>query len=108
VPEPFGLAAVEAVASGIPVIIPQAALLAREIADLGCGLTFENGNIETLAAAMRRLADDDALIRTMSANCLRQRSGMAHTSLSWAEALFELYDEILERAHAGQEAALAG
>lgn len=99
VPEPFGLAALEAVGSGIPVILPNAALLGDEIAQLGCGLTFQNGRPETLATAMRRLAGDDALIRTMSANCLHHAGDLAHTPISWGDALIDVYGRILERAN---------
>nr|WP_246451221.1 glycosyltransferase [Rhizobium paranaense] len=97
VPEPFGLAALEAVTSGIPVILPDAALLGDEIAELGCGLTFQSGKVETLAGAMRRFASDNMLIRLMSVNCMRRSSGLAHTPASWRDALITLYDRILER-----------
>nr|WP_246432533.1 glycosyltransferase family 4 protein [Rhizobium leucaenae] len=97
VPEPFGLAALEAVTSGIPVILPDAALLGDEIAELGCGLTFQSGKVETLAGAMRRLAGDNMLIRLMSVNCMRRSSGLAHTPASWRDALMTLYKRILER-----------
>ncbi|MDL2401332.1 glycosyltransferase family 4 protein [Rhizobium mayense] len=98
VPEPFGLAALEAVTSGIPVILPDAALLSQEIAELGCGVTFQSGKVESLAAAMRRLASDNMLIRLMSVNCIRRSSGLAHTPASWRDALISLYGRILERA----------
>jgi glycosyltransferase involved in cell wall biosynthesis len=99
VPEPFGLAALEAVTSGIPVILPDAALLGEELAVLGCGLTFQSGKVETLASGMRRLSGDDMLLRLMSVNCMRRSSEMAHTPASWREALLALYDRVLRRAN---------
>ncbi|WP_376743018.1 glycosyltransferase family 4 protein [Ensifer canadensis] len=99
VPEPFGLAALEAIASGIPVILTDAALLADEIAALGCGVKFRIADIEDLAAAMRSLATDDALIRQMSENCFRQAATLAHTPETWADALVDLYGRVLHRAY---------
>ena len=99
VPEPFGLAALEAVTSGIPVILPDAALLGEEIATLGCGLTFQSGKVETLASGIRRLASDDMLLRLMSVNCIRRSGDLAHTPASWLEALLKLYDGVLQRAN---------
>ncbi|WP_113404605.1 glycosyltransferase family 4 protein [Rhizobium sp. SYY.PMSO] len=99
VPEPFGLAALEAVTSGIPVILPDTALLGDELAALGCGLTFQSGKVETLASGMRRLAGDDMLLRLMSMNCIRRSSDLAHTPASWLDALLDLYDGVLKRAN---------
>jgi glycosyltransferase involved in cell wall biosynthesis len=99
VPEPFGLAALEAVTSGIPVILPDAALLGDELEALGCGLTFQSGKVETLASGMRRLANDDMLLRWMSVNCIRQSGELAHTPASWRDALLVLYEHILKRAN---------
>lgn len=101
VPEPFGLAALEAVSSGIPVIIPDSALLGREIAERGCGLTFRAGDIGSFAEAYRVMASDDELVRAMSARCLQAAPTMAHTEASWGEALLELYERVLERADSG-------
>ncbi|GGE97078.1 glycosyltransferase family 4 protein [Stappia taiwanensis] len=97
VPEPFGLVAVEAVGSGIPVILPDAALLAPEIVDHGCGLTFKSGNPASLAAAIGEILRDDGKVRHMSASALLAAPGMALTSRSWGEALTSLYAEVLER-----------
>ncbi|MBN8952380.1 MULTISPECIES: glycosyltransferase family 4 protein [unclassified Rhizobium] len=102
VPEPFGLAALEAVTSGIPVILPDMALLGDELAMLGCGSVFQSGKVEALAGGLRRLAGDDMLLRLMSVNCLRRSSEMAHTPASWRQALLALYDRVLERANAAR------
>ncbi|NLS00458.1 glycosyltransferase family 4 protein [Rhizobium sp. P38BS-XIX] len=100
VPEPFGLAALEAVTSGIPVILPDTALLGEELVSLGCGLTFQSGKVETLASGMRQLASDDMLLRLMSVNCIRRSGDLAHTPASWLDALLKLYDGILQRSSA--------
>ncbi|OOG69080.1 glycosyltransferase family 4 protein [Sinorhizobium sp. A49] len=99
VPEPFGLAALEAVSCGIPVILPDAALLADEIVALGCGLKFRIADVEHLATAMRSIAADDALVHRMSDNCLREAAGLAHSPESWADELIALYGRVLQRAN---------
>jgi len=107
VPEPFSLAALEAVASGIPVIVPSAALLGNEIAGLNCGLTFRSGNVRSLAGAMRQIVSDDMSLRQMSINCLREAPKLANTHESWGDALVELYRDVLlkTRAAGGLQAA---
>jgi glycosyltransferase involved in cell wall biosynthesis len=106
VPEPFGLAALEAVSSGVPVIMPDAALLGNEIAGLGCGLTFTSGRIETLASAIRRMAANNVLVKRMSLNCLAHADSLAHTADSWRDALIALYGSMLARAAAPGSAAV--
>ncbi|UJW77395.1 glycosyltransferase family 4 protein [Rhizobium sp. SL42] len=98
VPEPFSLAALEAVSSGIPVIIPDSALLSTEIAQLGCGFAFAHGNLEALAARLRQMAGDDVLIRRFADNCRDHAPALASTHASWIEALLVLYGDVLDRA----------
>lgn len=59
VPEPFGITIVEAMAHGVPAVVPQyggAAWVAGE-----AGVTFENENASSLATAIRTLLADSAL-----------------------------------------------
>lgn len=95
VPEPFSLAAVEAVVSGIPVIVPDAALIGAEIAEQGCGLTFRSGDVASLAQAIRSMQSDDRLIETMAGNCLRAGPGLGNTAESWGRALVDYYGTVL-------------
>lgn len=98
VPEPFGLAALEAVGSGIPVVLPSHALLAAELAEAGAAFTFPTLGIEALAAKLRRLADDDDLVSAMSENARSCAPHLANTTQSWLSALLDLYAGILHDA----------
>jgi glycosyltransferase involved in cell wall biosynthesis len=108
VPEPFALAAIEAIGSGIPVIMPDAALLGNELKTAGCGLTFKTGDTASLAAAMRTLAADDALLQTMSIRGFTDAPGLANSPASWGEGLLALYAKILHRTEAAGVASAAG
>ncbi len=104
VPEPFSLAALEAVSSGIPVIMPDSALLGAEITARECGLVFRSGDTVALAEGLRHLAIDDGLIGKMAQNCRREAPRLAHTATSWIEALMALYGRVLERSEMSRSA----
>jgi glycosyltransferase involved in cell wall biosynthesis len=57
-PEPFGQVVIEGMASGLPVIAAAAGGPAEIIADGVDGLLTPPGDVDALAAALRRLADD--------------------------------------------------
>lgn len=59
-PEPFGIAFVEALYAGLPVVSTRMGG-ASEIVDETCGLLVEPGNPDSLAWALRSLLDDPAL-----------------------------------------------
>jgi glycosyltransferase involved in cell wall biosynthesis len=72
-PEPFGIAYIEALAAGLPVIASQAGG-AIEIVDRSCGLLVPPGDTGGLAAALERTIVDDALrARLAAAASLRAR-----------------------------------
>ncbi|WP_048645956.1 glycosyltransferase family 4 protein [Nitratireductor soli] len=102
VPEPFGLAALEAAGSGIPVILPSEALLSSEIEASGSGMSFPAGDVGGLAGAMRAVAGDDAEVQRMSRNARRTAADLAHTPQSWAAALMTLYCALVDRAMAAE------
>lgn len=72
-PEPFGLALVEALFSGLP-IVTTALGGAREVADGTCAIIVPPGDPAALAAALAGLLDDPALRAKLSAGApLRAR-----------------------------------
>ncbi|WP_312796324.1 glycosyltransferase family 4 protein [Tianweitania sp.] len=90
-PEPFGMAAVEAAGSGLPIIINDQANIAEEAVQGGFGLTFTTGSVAALAAAMRRLADDDALIERMSAQARSRAKELTQSESAWCDQLMARY-----------------
>ena len=90
-PEPFGLVAGEALWSGIPVITAESALMAPEIVRVGAGLACNPRDEHALAAAMRRLMEDDDETRRLSVNAFERTRHLASTPEVWIEELLGHY-----------------
>ncbi|WP_051541014.1 glycosyltransferase family 4 protein [Ahrensia sp. 13_GOM-1096m] len=99
IPEPFGLVAIEAIASGIPIIISDAALLAPEIVNSGCGLAFSSGSIASLCEMLTSMRKSDQLIQSMNHNCQIHGNTLAQTTESWVDAIKGVYSEVLIHAN---------
>jgi glycosyltransferase involved in cell wall biosynthesis len=68
VPEAFGVAAVEASACGVPVVASAVGGLPEVVVDRESGRLVPAGDADALAAALRELADDEALRQRLGAN----------------------------------------
>ncbi|SDC04280.1 glycosyltransferase family 4 protein [Ruegeria marina] len=97
-PEPFGLAPVEALLSGVPVIISDEMLLGREIETRDMGRVFRAGDSEALAKLLAELAGDDARVALMSRNAVARGRELSLSSEAWCAALTEIYERLLEDA----------
>jgi len=98
--ETFGIAALEAVLSGLPVLITKHALLANEIVANGLGLTCDPLDQGDMANALQRINTDDAMIARMSMTGFTQGRSLAPTVDAWANDLIAHYQTILARASA--------
>ncbi len=76
-PEALGLTALEAQASGVPVVVSDAGALPETVMDGQSGIVFENGNSEQLAQAVLGLLMDEP-----------RRTAMAAAAREWAMATF--------------------
>ncbi len=66
--EPFGIVALEAMASGVPVIASQIGGLQNIVIDGKTGFLFEPGNVKELMDKMENLLDNQSLRETMGDN----------------------------------------
>lgn len=93
--EPFGLVAVEALWSGLPVLACDHSLLAGDIVAAGAGLAIDPRDTPAFAAAIARLRDDDQLIRAISERAFARTRHLALTPDRWIDALLEAYVALL-------------
>jgi glycosyltransferase involved in cell wall biosynthesis len=93
--EPFGLVALEALMSGIPVIVARSSPFADEIVDRQLGLACNPHNERSLAEAIATLLRDDLLVRRMSCRAVAEARQMAPTPAQWCDRLLALYADRL-------------
>jgi N-acetylglucosaminyl-diphospho-decaprenol L-rhamnosyltransferase len=87
--EPFGLAVLEAMAAGRPVVVPAAAGPA-EIVDGECGFLFPPGDVDAAADAVTRLASEPELAARMGAEGRGRaiaRFDLSESRRRWAQAI---------------------
>lgn len=94
-PEPYGLVAVEALWSGLPVIISDTAFLAQDIVAAEAGLAVDPRDTAATAAAIRRIAFDDAVATAMSHNAMARTRHLANTTERWLDRLVAIYRDRL-------------
>jgi len=94
-PEPFGLAAAEALGSGLPVIAARSALLAADMERAGCGRAVEATDRDAVAAVLRALASDDDAVRAMSVAALAAYRQISPTVDAWIDGMIASYEAAL-------------
>lgn len=92
--ENFGLAAAEAMAAGMAVVLTRGVALSEAVADAQAGLVIERGR-NTLAAALSILLDDPELVRQYGRNARR----LMIEQFAWhvvTRKLIEMYTRVVE------------
>lgn len=96
--ESFGLAALEAMACGVPVISSNAGGTSEVVDEEGSGLLSEVGDVSTMAANALRILSDPATHARYCAGALRTAERF---DLGRVLPMYEaLYTEVVERMHA--------
>lgn len=101
--EPFGLVALEAIGSGVPVIVNDRALIAGEIAGAGLGVAMNTADVVAFATELMRLHADDACISAMSRAGHARYGELCNSEESWAEQILAHYQGVLAEAAVHQE-----
>ncbi len=96
--EPFGLVALEAVGSGVPVVVSDRALVAGEIARAGFGLSINTNDVDLFARALAKLAQDDEQVAKMSHAGHERYGELCHSEPAWADLVLRHYSETLAAA----------
>jgi GT2 family glycosyltransferase/glycosyltransferase involved in cell wall biosynthesis len=94
--ESFGIAAHEAVAAGVPVLVAERGALPELLAPGGGGATFRAEEAAALLAALRRVVAEPDLVRRWRTNAPPTVDVAAH-----AEAIEEVYAEVMTGAANG-------
>lgn len=93
--EPFGLTAVEALWSGLPVIASRVSLIANDIEECGAGFAIDASDVGQFAATIERLMNDDGMTAAMSNAAFHDTSHLALTPDRWIDALLASYAALI-------------
>ncbi len=96
-PEPYGLAPIEALLSGVPVVLSDEMLLSRDVEALGIGRSFKSGDSDALARVLSKMAQDDAQIAQMSRDAPIKSRNLSLTPQDWRDKLCETYAVLLDQ-----------
>jgi len=88
--ETFGLVAVGALLSGIPVIVSRFALISEEIVRHGFGVSCDPYDEVALADAIAVLSRDDARVREISTRAFTGARLLAPTPEQWCDSLLQI------------------
>lgn len=94
--EPFGLTAIEAAWSGLPVVISDLAFIADDLVGAGAGVAVNPRDPAAMATVLSGLARDDERVRTMSHAAFNDTQELAMTPAGWADALLASYEALLK------------
>ncbi|MHB1131386.1 MAG: glycosyltransferase family 4 protein [Chloroflexota bacterium] len=93
--EPFGIAALEGLGSGRPVIASRIGGLADIVADGETGLLVPPGDADALRQAIERLIDDPELVERMGAAAKRRAAEFEASRI--VPRIEQVYEELLKR-----------
>lgn len=94
--EPFGLVALEAIGSGVPVIVSDRALVAEEIEESGFGMALDTADVEAFAKALCALHADRDRILAMSLAGHARYQELCNTEPAWAAEVLGHYAAVLQ------------
>lgn len=97
-PEPYGLVIVEALWSGLPVIISDTAFLADDLVAAGAGIALAPQDEQSFATAINTIFADDDLARSMSLAARDNTHSLGNTPDAWLDTLIQVFDERLSAA----------
>ncbi len=89
--ETFGLVTLEALMSGLPVLVSRHALIAPDVVGLGCAELCDPDDAAGLAAALGRLSRDDDTVERMSRAGFDTARTLAPTPEVWCDGLIGVY-----------------
>jgi glycosyltransferase involved in cell wall biosynthesis len=95
--EPFGIVAVQALKSGLPILISNHAMIAEEVVAAGFGLACDPCDMNALVAALKYLYVDDARIKEMSCRGHAESAWFAPSPHAWIEQLLSIYARVLRK-----------
>jgi glycosyltransferase involved in cell wall biosynthesis len=95
-PEPFGLVAIEAAGSGIPVIMSRGAFLAEEMERAGIALSCDTTDVRAFADTLTTFREmPKHEVRIMSERAFRLSPNLASTHEEWRDALLAQYHSLI-------------